>query len=104
MSEPTRYAAPAVRWGPNEYVVYDGIAPEAEYVWHKGALGEHARWMLEMRHKYEWKRWPTWWQLFTGKSWALRPTNMTFHHLRWYDALAAWVLTIYAVREVLRGR
>lgn len=96
-----RYAAPAARWGEHEYVVFDSIAPEARYYFDQGPLGEHCRWMIGQRQKWEWKDWPTWRQIFTGNAFAWRPVNMTFVRVTWWQQALAWVFALYCVGSIL---
>lgn len=98
------YAAPAVRWGRgrNKLLVYTSRAPESLYIFRSGPLGDHARWMIDMRRKYEWKRWPTWRDLMFGSFESTRPEWIGFVDLPWWTRPLGWALTVWAIREALR--
>ncbi|WP_028058303.1 hypothetical protein [Candidatus Solirubrobacter pratensis] len=56
MTDAKPYYASQVRVGDNVYV-FEGWAPEIEFLFRPGVLGEEARWLLGLRLKY-WK--PPW--------------------------------------------
>lgn len=94
----TWYVSRAVRLPSGGYFVVEGTDPWNRLALEPGLVGEHARWWLKTRTKYQ--RWP----LF-----RLHPPDHPITTVRWielgpYDRAIAWLVTLYALRCAFRRR